>query len=258
MREELKSQNSFKRYYLDNFNLDIYKLNNNFYEKKLKSLKKEKSKEIYLYLLVTNYLQLLENFVILSLVLFHKEWIKNIFNSNWKVKKNFTELFKIKHNNWRDKLSFGTKQFTEKLIRGYIWDKNDYYLSFINESIEDYIKLKDILNSYKHWFRLNSFWKWTISIWNQSEQNTIWDYNNSIVYYTKKDNLIYENIYYFNWDYLVIKFEFVCNLSENIKLNFLNLWEQFKKETLYIKDKSIKSKYWTSIIKNLIFEIKDN
>lgn len=255
MRKEFLSKENFTKYYVNNFSTWVFKKSLNIYWCKLRKLKTKKLKDDYLYLFYSNYLQLLENSFIFLLVLFNDNWIWNIFETK-NFSKNLKNLLNIKDEKWKILFWFEFDFFIKRMIKDYIWNNEDEYFKYIKEAIKDYFSYKDLLNSYKHWFRLNSNWWWKTYIWDGSKSFLFLECDSSILYYTKKWNIIYENIYYFNFEYIWLKSEFIINLIDNLKLNYLNVWEKIKKETIYIKDNSIKLKNQTSLFKTEIFEIK--
>lgn len=256
MRKELKSKEKFTEYYIKNFSTWVFKKQLFFYSSKLDKLKTKKWKDDYIYLLYSSYMQLIENFLIFFLVLFQEKWVENIFSFD--SNNNIKNLFWIIDNNWKIEYSTKFDLFLRDKIWTYIWTNENEYLKYIKESIKDYYTHKDLLNSYKHWFRLNSNWAWKTFIWMNDKNFLVWDYDSSILYYTKKRTTIFENIYYFNYEYIILKAQFIINLIDNLKLNYLNVWKEINFETIYVNDDIIKSKFPTSLTRMEIFEIKNN
>lgn len=256
MIDKFESKENFIEYYIKNFNTWTFNKQSNFCSSKLNKLKTKQWRDDYTFLLFSNYLQLLENFLIFLLVFFHKDWIDNIFENNRKQKNNLFELLDLEDNNWKTKYWIRFDIFIKQIIRDYIWLNEDEYFKYIREAIKDYFAHKDLLNSYKHWFRLNSRWKISNSFNLNNKSFLVSSFDSSLLYYTKKWNIIFENNYSFNYEYIKLKTDFIINLIDNLKLHRLNIWKSFIRETIYICDKTIKTKSSNSITKTQIFKIK--
>lgn len=257
MREELQSKEKFIDYYVKNFSTWVFSKQLNTYWVKLRKLKTKKWKDDYLFLFYSSYLQLLENFFIFLLVLFNKNSIDNIFENNRVQRERILDLLKLKQKDWKIIYWIEFDVFLKTIIKEYIWTNENEYHKYTKEAIKDYFSYKDLLNSYKHWFRLNSHWEWKTYIWMNDKHFLVSENDSSILYYTKIWNIIYENTYFFNFEYIWLKAEFIINLIDNLKLNQLNAWKKFKRETIYINDDIIKWKFPTSITKTEIFEIRN-
>ncbi len=237
------SQEEFYRHYIKNFEVEIYKNSLKLCDQKLTTIKSEKYRKSYTYQICTNYFQLIENFLIFCLVLFHEKQIENIFIGQAEF--------------YRNILLFKKEWFIEDLVNNYIGTNQKEYSSHLKEAMKDFFEHKDLLNSFKHWSRLDSLWRWerTMKIGEQK----IWSfkYDSSIIYYHKKKLTIYQKTYYFNRQMIAIKSEFLINLIENIKKNFTNIGKKYKFESIYIKDETLKKKKEFIVNEIPIFDIQE-
>jgi len=211
------SKEDFTDSYIKNFTTWLYHRQANLCISKFRKAKKKSTRDDYTYLLYTTYLQLVENFQIFLLVIFHPAWIDNIFiTSSQEIWKRFNEIFQQFH----DKSVFEKKHFfklqLEKMIGCFCWSHFSEYHRLISEAFEDYTKHKHLLNSFKHWFRLHSRWEQTTYIW-RSTMHKIMETDSSLVYYTKEWNTIYEISHAFSMEYIALKAEFIINTIENLK-----------------------------------------
>ena len=241
----------FKKKYIKNFSIKIWSKSINHYSNKIEKLKSEKWKEDYIFLLYTKYLQLIENFLIFLLVCFDENWIEIIFYRNNKIEEKYKDFFSLKWEN----ITLKTKIVIEDIIKSYIVSNHNEYKKLILESLKDYLEYRDLLNCYKHWFRLDNIWKnsWSASIWENKFH--MGEFNSWIIFFTKKLDIIYRNSLSFNYEYINLKSAFVVNLIENIKLNYLNPGKKINITTLKVIDDTIKTKYWSFHLKNPIFKI---
>ncbi|EKE29280.1 MAG: hypothetical protein ACD_2C00193G0001 [uncultured bacterium (gcode 4)] len=243
---------NFKTKYIKNFSISIWSKWLSRYSYKIGKLKTVKWKEDYTYLLFTKYLQLIENFIIFLLVCFDEDWIDVIFYNSRKIEEKIKKLLSLDQDL---RLTMESKEILGEIMKLYISSNHVEYKKLISESLKDYFQYKDVLNCYKHGFRLDNIWKnnWTASIWDNKFK--IAEYDSWIIYYTKRSGIIFENRLSFNYEYIVLKSDFLISFIENIKLNYLNQGKKINITTAYIMDNSINKKYWSSHISIPIFEI---
>ncbi len=247
----------FLREYIENFNISTITRQAHIAHTKLKTLKNKRNKDDFAIILYASYLQIIENFIIFLLVNLHEVGIENLFASNWVIRENYTELFSIQDY----KISYQGKLFIENILKQILPKNVDdkivhNYRRFIVESLEDYMRDKDFLNSYKHWLRVSSSWWITISMsleWWSGKWFLIGDYDTSISYYTKKDDIIYKNDMSFNYEYIVAKIIFLENLLGNYKKSLLSEWKNIIIDYIAIIDDSILLKYGISRFKTPAF-----
>jgi hypothetical protein len=181
---------SITREYYENFDLAILDDKLNFLVGKLSRLKSEKRKKIYNTELYATYLQLIEIFCINTFAVSDNDLLKNIFLSNRDIQEKIRARFcEERHND-------GTS-FITYLLNNFVFANKDEkknrtqqkldYEHMIKESIDDYTKDKDFLNSYKHGFRVFSGEKNSLSIGitGGSSMTKLQDYSSSVSYYKK-------------------------------------------------------------------------
>lgn len=216
------SKENFTDRYIQNFSTWLYHRQVKLCISKFRNAKKKEIKDDYTYLLYTTYLQLFENFQIFLLVVFHPAWVDNIFISNKELPKKFDEIFE----QWENKSSYEKKHLfklqLEKMIGWFCWNHFSEYHKLIFDAFEDYTKHKQLLNSFKHWFRLHSRWEQTTYIW-RSTMYKIMETDSSLVYYIKEWNTIFEISHAFSIEYIALKAEFIINTIENLRK--LYLWK---------------------------------
>lgn len=245
------SKEEFTNNYIKNFSTWLYHRQVNLCISKFRNAKKKETKDNYTYLLYTNYLQLFENFQIFLLVLFHPLWIDNIFIANKELPKRFNEIFE----QLDDKSTYEKKYFfksqLKKMIGSFCWSHFSEYHKFISEVFEDYIKHKQLLNSFKHWFRLYSRWEQITYIW-RNTMHKIMETDSSLVYYIKEWGIIFEISHAFSIEYVALKAEFIINTIENLRK--LYLWDN-KTSIIYTTPESPKNTS-KNTWKTPIFEVK--
>ena len=135
------SQKEFIDAYVTNFSTGVYSRQINTCVNKFRTAKKITTKDDYTYILFTTYLQLFENFQIFLLVLFHNQWIDNIFIPNQELAKRFNEIFK----QWDDNSTFENKCLfklaLEKMIGWFCWKHFSEYNNLYTKHCETTITI---------------------------------------------------------------------------------------------------------------------
>lgn len=148
-----------------------------------------------------------------------------LFINNANLRRFITERFlkTTKYSNW-----FFTNYIF--FIQGADKDKKlrfPIYTNLIRECAEDYLKHYDLLNAYKHGFRVKAkFNKTTLSIVNSSGQRFTLDESDSTITYFSKETrskipIIFENTLNFKIGRLFGKALFISTLLNNIKQTVL-------------------------------------
>lgn len=219
-----KSKIDYKIFYIKNFSVWVYKKQLRICASKIPISKKKITKDDYIYLLYTTYLQLVENFYIFLLVLHQSDGIDNLYISQFNLYKKIYDVFwvdidldgkiKNKHN---QKLSL--KKYMQYATKGNV----DEYAKYIFEATEDRLKHKNLLNSFKHWFRLSSNWESSLSIADNWPVSVLWKLDSTLVYFYKEksDDKIYKVVHGFNYEYILLKSEFIVSAIENIRKDYL-------------------------------------
>lgn len=126
---------------------------------------------------------------------FLKDWIKNTLDT--KLIESFLEAFVFATNPKPDR-------HKEKLGE---------YLRALREAKEDFLKYHDVLNAFKHGFRLRAGQGGTLAIKGQKLLET----EATIHYLTRKDGIVYENNFSFSLRRAVIKSHFLLSTIENAR-----------------------------------------
>lgn len=248
------NRNQLKEYYKDIDFLGWAQLLN-IYIDKLKVLKTDKARSIWTLKLYTTYLQLIEIFCINIFVLIENDLTKNLFIGNKELRLKIEEIFKSKRetkngpetfmsyllNNW----VFGIKE-QEKINN--IEEKKIMYTNMLEGALKDYKNDYELLNAYKHGFRTKSLGKNNISIRTSGKSNQyfiIGEYNSLILYFQKKQGLIYEKKLSFNWQRIVAKSFILLNILENAqKILLANEGKEIILNTLTITDRDTFQKHF--------------
>lgn len=219
--------------YFNNINFNYWDKRLNFALDKILKLKRDKSKSYYLIDIYSIYLQLLEIFFVNTLILSTKEdgFLPILFANNNElremVKRQFTNP---KFINWfMDNLVFGFKDKTK--INNYEKKRTEHQ-QILKESVEDYLKDFDFLNSYKHGYRVQINFNPTIGIKNILLLKT----DTELVYFTKKKCLIYRNLIMFNHRRIVTKSYFILQMLKNCQKVFLAQGKAVKLEHYFLTD----------------------
>lgn len=214
------------REYYENFDLTVLNSKLNFILKKLSKIKTEKIKKVYYTELYATYLQLIEIFCINTFAVSDNDLLGNIFLSNRDIKE------KIKSRFFEERTHDGD-DFIIFLLKNFVFankdDKKDRtqqksdYKRMIKESIDDYTKDKDFLNSYKHGFRVFSEEGHSlfVSMTGSNDREKIQDYSASVSYYSKNEGVISKCAISFNWERVYVKSLVLITVLENLKKVYL-------------------------------------
>lgn len=213
--------------YYENFDLAVLNEKLNFLVMKLTKLKSEKARKTNYTELYATYLQLVEIFCINTFAVSDNDLLGNIFLSNREIREKIQSRF------FEEKTLDG-KDFISYLLTNFVFaNKNDEkdrsqqksdYKQLIKESIDDYTKDKDFLNSYKHGFRVFSGVRNTLSIGmaDGNSMTKIQDYSASVSYYKKDKRDIWKCTISFNWERVYYKAMIIITILESIKKVYLN------------------------------------
>ncbi len=171
--------------------------------------------------IVTSHLQLVE---ILCLHIFavKENNIMHLFLANQPLREKIeSDMFKSKN--------IINKRYFEEFLKKYIFNKNldtpfttseqetlQDQLRVIGHALKLYIKNFQLLNSYKHGFRLGSKGGETdLAIGNNKDNLILLDkYNTTITFFSKSKDCIEENVLCLNWQPLVIDAAIIINVIE--------------------------------------------
>lgn len=186
---------------------------------KLRTLKTNRAKSLYLVDCYSVYLQLLEIFFIniLSLSVKEKTFFHFLFIGNGELRKY------IKDN-------FLDSEFQKWLMENYVFGLKDKsrikeydkryaeHIKIIKECVKDYLEDYDFLNAYKHGFRAKALFGDTkISINNYK----ILQGDSELIYYSQKGKSIYKRSITFNYKRILGKAFFILEMLKNAQKIFL-------------------------------------
>ncbi|MCA9748755.1 MAG: hypothetical protein KC414_06595 [Romboutsia sp.] len=200
-----------------------------------KRLKDDKKKNRIVLDIYVHYIQSLEIFFINSLAISKSinSFPLALFISSKEIKKEVEGNF-LRHSRFLDWL------FTE-VILATIQDKeekikrNETYSNIIKECAKDYLDNYELLNAYKHGFRINAeFRKYILSLSTKDKNNyKIGEYDSTISYLSREKNnnipIISENQIKFNINRVFGKCIFIYVLLNNIQYTILAMYGEKKK-----------------------------
>lgn len=225
-KKQNKKKDPVKRFMIDYFNnidFDYWEKRLNFALDKIRKLKKNKSKSYFLIDVFSIYLQLLEIFFVNTLILPAREdgFLPILFTSNSSlremIKQQFTDPQFI---NWfMDNLVFGFKDKTK--IDNYE-EKRRQHQQILKESVQDYLKDFDFLNSYKHGFRVQIRFDPVVGIKNTAllKVDTELIYFNR-EHFNKEKDIVCKNLVMFNHERIFTKSYFILQMLKNCQKVFL-------------------------------------
>ena len=218
-----KAVKQFMVDYFENIDFDYWEKRLNFSFDKITKLKRNKSKSYYLIDIYSVYLQLLEIFFVNTLILSVKEdgFLSILFTSNNNLRETIKQQFTDpKFINWfMDNLVFGFKDKTK--INNYEKKCNEHQ-QILKESVEDYLKDFEFLNSYKHGFRVQIRFDPVVGI----ENVVFLKADTELIYFTKKHfnkekDIVYKNLVMFNHERISTKSYFILQMLKNCQKVFL-------------------------------------
>lgn len=224
--------------YFKNIDFDYWEKRLNFSLDKILKLKRKKSKSYYLIDAYSIYLQLLEIFFVNTLILCAKEdgFLPILFtnNSNLRemIKQQFTDP---KFINWfMDNLVFGFKDKTK--INNYEKKRKEHQ-QILKESVEDYLKDFEFLNSYKHGFRVQIRFDPVIGI----ENMALLKADTKLIYFTREHfnkgkDIVYKNLVIFNHERISTKSYFILQMLKNCQKVFLAQGKAVNLEHYFLTD----------------------
>ncbi|MBU0727454.1 hypothetical protein KKA95_02110 [Patescibacteria group bacterium] len=129
----------------------------------------------------------------------------------------------------------------------------------LKEAIEDYLKDYDLLNAYKHGFRVKSHGSTTITMKAEKSNAPVFkigSFNASISYLKKKGKTVDRHDISFNWERIMQKAYFLLSIMENTQKILLNAGTEIKLDTLAVTDEMEFSKHFgVSRFKTQLFQI---
>lgn len=210
--------------YYKNFDIDIFNKKLSFLVKNVSKLKSEKAKKVYSTELYATYLQIVEIFCINMFAASDKDLAGNIFLNPTELNKKIeSRFYKERTENGEDYVSYLINNFVFAL-KDDVKDRTSqkvYYKRFVKEAIDDYLKDKQFLNSYKHGFRVFPGEKavFSIGLTGSNESFLQQEFSSSIYFYSKsedKTSIVLCSVFY-NWQRVYIKSLVLLNILENTK-----------------------------------------
>jgi len=202
----------------------------------------QKERNFWVIKLYSQYLQFIEIFSINIFVITENRLFENLFMGNVELKAKIDK-------------QLGSNEYIDYLVKKWIFgiknretinhleEKENFYKRLIKEVVKDYVNDQDLLNAYKHGFRLES--KGYINVKMVIDNNPgktfpIDNYNSSIHYWSKgkkeEKHIIFENRLLFNWERIEQKFILIDNILENILKVFFSNDKKVNLTHLYIDD----------------------
>lgn len=259
MTQRSKSDEATKKFmvgYFENIKFEYWEDRLGDIQNKYLKHKSQRKKQYAIIDLYSMYIQLLEIFFINIIIISARE--KGFFNILFRATdKKFREdvrgqFLDKKFQAWfMTKLVFGLKE--KRSIENYV-GKRKVYISMLVEAVEDYLANYNLLNAYKHGFRILS----SDDKLYQEASGT----DSTLIYYTKEGDIIYENIACFNYKRIIQKCLFLLSMINNSKIIFLAQEKKLKGVKLdhwYITNSEIFNKekgYFNN--KNSLFGVKNN
>ncbi|MCD4811735.1 hypothetical protein K8R14_03985 [bacterium] len=192
---------------------------------KINTYKKLANKSPFIIDLYTSYLQLIEIFLLNTLSLLKLSWVI-VFIKNHElrdlVKKTFYKDYSKKRfdreliSNLINNLVLGKKGTVRLKDRK---GKLSSYSMFLQEVITDYLADYDLLNAFKHGYRVQGSGENSISITptGSTKSFILSEFTASIVYLSKEKQTIYEMSVAFNYERIYLKSQYLINMLENMK-----------------------------------------
>lgn len=204
--------------YFSDFNLELFEKRLDFTLLKLKNLKTEKARGIYYIEIYSSFIQLIEIFCINSIAISDNNLFDNLFLSNKKMTQKIESRFFHERSNSNQKyIDFILNTYVFNGYKGTEQQKN-IYKQLLKEGVQDYLKDKNFLNSYKHGFRVKSSAGRKVYIsTNNKDFHGITSLNSTVHYLTKENNIIYENTIGFNWERIYTKCAIMINVLDAMK-----------------------------------------
>jgi hypothetical protein len=264
MSNDVKQQNLKLLYeHYKDIDFDYWYKNADYAVKRINELKRDKNRFPYYLQLYTSYIQLLEIFATNVFALTEGDLFGNLFISNQELRKKIGSSFTAKNynsnqgvQNFMDYYVFWKGIFGSIIVQGYD-EKIKVYKSLLNESMKDYMADYDLLNAYKHGFRIkptgnNSIY---ISPNDKPEQGFGMQFNAGVYYLVRKYDketktyVVSENSVSFNYERVFQKIVYLTNMLNNAKQAIIYSYKppakgkQIKVETFVVLDKKELSKY---------------
>lgn len=206
------------------------------------SIDKEE-KKFWVLKLYSLYIQFIEVFSINLFIITENNLFDNLFLPNDKLKQKIEQ-------------QLGSDVFIDHLCKKWIFgvskpenisnlaDKESLYQTLIKEVVKDYVSDQELLNAYKHGFRLESKGQMSLKISRGGESGqtfSVGDYNSSVFYWSRgrgsEKDVIFENRLLFNWERVQQKFTLLDNILENVVNIFSSFGKKVNLTHLYIEDR---------------------
>ena len=235
---------------------------------KINQYKRLSNKAPYIIDIYATYLQLIEIFMLNTLALLKNDW-SVIFKGNTELRDLIIEMFydDIEKKRFNTQIIFDLINNLVLGLEGTVEMKNRKekllnYSKFLQEIIADYMTDYDLLNAFKHGYRVQGSGENSISIAPSGSDKSFLlnKFTSSIVYLSKKKNIVYEMSVSFNYERIFLKIQYLINILENIKEIECAIYEKRPIKVLHhlvITDKAkVQSSWGNSRWKTPKYEIK--
>ncbi len=222
-------------------------------------------KNIHSIKLYTLYLQLWEIFCLHLLALSHNN-LSWLFANNSRFENELKDLLTTNHSERKRFLNHFLDNFVFWIVdRSIISDyeeKRKVYFRILDEFIEDRSKDKELLNAYKHGFRVLS-WGY-VALRADNWQQITPHFDSTVTYFRREkgdssNDYIFEHKLSFFSERINVKCHFMLNMLQNAKkIVCADSWE-IQIETIYMYEKlreSFDKSFWSLRWKSFLFEIK--
>lgn len=236
--DESKNYERVKDYYRA-IDFDLHHQQSEWVFDLCQNAKTNKEKQAASLQIYTTYLQFIEVFC-LNVLVFASHDLGYLFINNKQLQKNLSQ--------W-----FFSEEFLESLMNNLVfgvkkkWGINDLdnkkrmYKKFLQEAVRDYQRDHDLLNAYKHGFRVQGRGSATLHLSQDSNPNKkilLDSYDSSIRYFSRHGKEIIDNKIMFKWRRVFVKFNFLLSIIDNAKLILTNAGDPIELNTLIVEDRS--------------------
>ena len=206
---------------------------------RIRSLKREKSKHHYYLELYTDYVQIFEATMINMMAITSGQLFKYLFIDTGRLNSLAEDLATgpATHNgNWADEW-IRDFVFQRRIFNGYRIEDPETkirdYKMIVKEAAQDYLKDRELLNAFKHGFRIKPLGESSLSISRDGDPNArqylVGKYNAGIAYYSsvkpkgapKNTARVFKNQVRFNWERVYQQVLYLSNALENTKQTIL-------------------------------------
>lgn len=233
-----KNYERVKEYY-SSIDFDLHHQQSTWIFDLCQNAKTDKEKRAASLQIYTTYLQFIEVFC-LNVLVFASHDLGYLFINNKQLQKNLSHWFFSRDflESLMNNLVFGIK---EKENINDLENKKGMYKKFLQEAIGDYQRDHDLLNAYKHGFRVQGRGSVTLHLSPDSDPSKKFlldSYDSSIRYFSRHGKEIMDNRIMFKWRRVFVKLNFLLSIIDNAKLILTNDGNLIELNTLMVEDMS--------------------